>query len=278
MPFIPLYTRKKTYCSFVYHNSKFTGTDAKHKRNEYRIYLNNALEGGRLYIEAADIVIIRKCLPSETLSGEEFFFLDVVKDHSSGLYSGLSRIISKSPIPGGFGMYDGYIDYFEEIASSIIKNGEIKEIEIDKSVTDRIRKSTEQNQKDIFNTATFRDFVLAGYGNACAVTGMKSDDVLGKGLDVVYIKPLHDGGSCMPDNGIALRSDLSMSFINGEFSLTDQYEVLIHPDSSNEMLRSYAMRQISVPHSAFFRPSRESIEYHRSHIFGSFRQGVVNGG
>ena len=53
LPMIPLYTRKKTFCNYVYHNSKYTGTDARHKRNEYRIYLNNVLEGDRIYLEAA---------------------------------------------------------------------------------------------------------------------------------------------------------------------------------------------------------------------------------
>lgn len=270
IPIVPLYTRKKVYCSFVYHNSKYTGTEAKHKRNEYRIYLNNALEGGRIYLEAADIVIIRKCLPSETQSDEAFYFLDVVKDHSSGLYSNLSRIINKSPIPGGFGIYDGYIEYYEELVSSILQNDEVREIEIDKSVTDRIRKSTEENQKEIFNRATFRDFVLAGYGNACAVTGMRSDDILGKGLDVVYIKPLQYGGSCLPENGIALRSDLSVSFVIGEFSLNDDYQVMVHPESTNEKLKTFAFRQIMVPHNSFFRPSKDSMEYHRRYIYGSF--------
>lgn len=95
---------------------------------------------------------------------------------------------------------------------------------------------------------------------------MKADDILGRGLDVVYIKPLLAGGSCMPENGIALRSDLSMSFIIGEFSLTDHYEVLVHPDSTNEKLRSYAFRQINVPHNSFFRPSKETRSYNMSRI------------
>ena len=196
--------------------------------------------------------------------------MDVVKDHSSGLYVNLSRIIEKSPAHGGYGIYDGYIDYFEEQVSSIIHNGEVREVEIDKTVTDRIRKSTEENKKNIFNPATFRDFVLAGYGNACAVTGMRADDILGKGLDVVYIRPLQEGGSCMPDNGIALRSDLSMCFVSGEFTLNDDYQVVVHPESADERLRFLSLRQILVPQNSFFRPSKENLDYHRRFIFGSF--------
>lgn len=271
LPIIPLYTRKKTYCNYVYHNSKYTGTDAKHKRNEYRIYLNNILEGNRLYLEAGDIVVIRKSAFAEIQdAGETVYFMDVIKDHCSGLYVNLSRVIEKSPAHGGFGIYDGYIDYFEEQVASIIRNGEVRDIEIDKSVTDRIMKSTQENRNNIFNPATFRDFVLAGYGNACALTGMKADDILGKGLDVVYIRPLQDGGTCMPDNGIALRSDLSMGFVSGEFSLTNDYQVLVHPESADERLKFLSLRQIMVPQNPFFRPNRDSLEYHRKNIYGSF--------
>ena len=60
LPIIPLYTRLKTYCSYVYHNSKYTGTTAKHARNEYRIYLNNEIENHQLYFTSEDIVIMRK--------------------------------------------------------------------------------------------------------------------------------------------------------------------------------------------------------------------------
>ena len=72
LPFVPLYTRLKTYASYVYHNSKYTGSKAKHPRNEYRIYLNSELENHQLYISAEDIIVMRKSLiPSIGESGEE---------------------------------------------------------------------------------------------------------------------------------------------------------------------------------------------------------------
>ncbi len=273
LPIIPLYTRKKTYCSYVYHNSKYTGSTAKNKRNEYRIYINNAMEGGKLYIEAGDIIIMRKgfSVEKDGINNDGLlYYIDVIKDHTSGIYVNLSRIIEDYPVRGSYGIYDGFIDYFEEQVASISQNGEVKDIEIDKSVTDRIKKSSAENRNNIFNSATFRDFVLAGYGNSCALTGMKADDILGKGLDVVYIRPLYCGGSCMPDNGIALRSDLSYSFVSGEFTLNDDYQVMIHPSSTNKELSPFSLKQILVPQNSFFRPSKESLEYHRNIIFGSF--------
>ena len=84
-------------------------------------------------------------------------------------------------------MYDGELEFFEDQVNDFEANLSTMDIHIDKSVTDRIRKSTDENQANIFNPATFRDFVLAGYGNACAVTGQLAEGILGMGVDVVYI-------------------------------------------------------------------------------------------
>lgn len=116
LPIIPLYSRLKTYCSYVYHNSKYTGTLAKHARNEYRIYLNNEIENHQLYFSSEDIVIFRKSqMASFDESGEEqeVYFLDVVKNHSSAQYLRLSKIIESYPIKGGYGMYDGELDFLK---------------------------------------------------------------------------------------------------------------------------------------------------------------------
>lgn len=274
LPIIPLYSRSKTYCSYVYHNSKYTGTKAKHPRNEYRIYLNSELEGHKLYFEAEDIVIFRKGMhPSYDKDGyeEEFYYIDVIKDHASGNYVRLSRIIEEYPIRGGYGIYDGVLEGFEEKVKAFENGQVITDIHIDKSVTDRINKSTEQNKENIFNPATFRDFVLAGYGNACAVTGQSAESVLGEGIDVVYIRPKTAGGSCFPSNGIALTNKLSVAFVQGMFTLSDDYEVNVHAEVKDEELKGFHLKQIRVPPNPFFKPDLDSIHFHREHIYGSFR-------
>lgn len=273
LPIVPLYSRLKTYCSYVYHNSKYTGTKAKHPRNEYRIYLNSELENHQLYFTAEDIVIFRKStVPSLSKDGEEqyVYYLDVVKDHYSGIYLQLSKIIENYPIRGGYGLYEGTLDFFEKKVSAFEASQMATDIHIDKSVTDRIQKSTDKNKESIFNPATFRDFVLAGYGNACAVTGQYAEGLLGTGVDVVYIKPKSVGGSCMPNNGIALSKDISLAFVQGKFSLSNDYEVIVHPKCHDSMLLPYHLKQIRVPPNSFFRPDRSNIEYHREYIFGSF--------
>ena len=273
LPIVPLYTRLKTYASYVYHNSKYTGTEAKHPRNEYRIYLNNELEAHQLYMSAEDIVVMRNStVPSIGESGEEqyVYYLDVVKDHFSGTYLKLSRIIEEYPIRGGYGMYDGELEFFEKQVAEFEAGHQASDIHIDKSVTDRVRKSTGESQEKIFNPATFRDFVLAGYGNACAVTGQIAEGILGNGVDVVYIMPKSAGGSCLPSNGIALVKNLSLAFVRGEFTLSPRYEVIVHPECKNIELQNYHLKQIRVPPNVFFQPDRLSLKYHMEKIYGSF--------
>lgn len=268
LPIIPLYTGKKTYCNYVYHNDKFNGSSAKHKRNEYRIYLNKELEDHRYLLEAQDIIIMR----SEEIDSDEgqiIYYLDVLQDHSSGDYISLSRYLEGYPINGGYALYDGELPFFEKRIVAV-KNSEYEaDIIIDPTVTKRIEQSNVESRANLFNPATFRDFVLAGYGNACAITGRKLDNALGFGLDVVYIKPRSEGGSCLPSNGLPLTKDYSLLFVQGHFTLTDDYQIIVHPQSDSKFLRSLPT-QMRVPPKALFQPDKESLAYHREHIFGSF--------
>ncbi len=272
LPIIPLYTGRKTYCNYVYHNDKFNGSSAKHKRNEYRIYLNTELENHQYLFEAQDIVIMRSEQIQEGADEEDgqlIYYIDVLKDHTSGDYISLSRYIEDYPINGGYALMDGNLTFFERRIAAIKNNEFASDIIIDPSVTKRIAQNGNDALANLFNPATFRDFVLAGYGNACAITGRKLDNTLGIGIDVVYIKPRADGGSCLPSNGLALTRELSLLFVQGHFTLTDDYQILPHPNSDSEFLRNMPT-QIRVPPKALFQPDKESLAYHREHIFGSF--------
>lgn len=273
LPLIPLFLGKKTYCSYVYHNSKFTGTQASHPRNEYRIYLNNEIEGHQLYFSAGDIVVFRKCSEAiHDLDGkpENAYYVAVLKDHQSSEYFTASKIIEQSPIQGAYGMYEGSLPFIESAITQFEAGSFILDVSLDPSVAKQIEGSSEESQKNIFNAATFRDFVLAGYNNACAITGLKSDSVFSEGIDVVYIRPPETGGSFKPDNGIALSHDYSMAFVQGRFTLSDDYEIIVHPDEKDERLNNQNHTQIRVPAFEMFRPSLENLKYHRDRIFGVY--------
>jgi len=273
LPIIPLYTGKKTYCNFVYHNDKFNGSTAKHKRNEYRIYLNTELEDHRYHFEAEDIMVMRaEDIPDSDgqLGPHTVYYMDVLKNHSSGDYISLSRYIEDYPITGGYAVYEGELEWFETRVAQVKDSQYESDIVIDPTVTKRIEQSSPETRSNLFNPATFRDFVLAGYGNACAVTGRKVDNLMDTGIDVVYIRPTFDGGNCLPGNGLPLAKELSLLFVQGNFTLSDKFEILVHPRNQNPLLDELHLRQIRVPPKAFFQPDRANLEYHREHVYGSF--------
>jgi hypothetical protein len=274
LPIIPLYTGLKTYANYVYHNSKYTGSTAKHPRNEYRIYLNNKIEGTHQYFSPKDIIIMRKSEINSSVgdnkSDDFVYYLDVVKDHTSSLYQKLNAIIDAYPSPGGYALFAGELYPFEDKVSEFESGQKSNGIHIDPSVTERISRCSEEDQTSLFNSSTFRDFVLAGYGNACAVTGKLANSTIGEEVDVVYFIPPYLGGSHLPSNGIALSKNLSLLFVTGEFTLSDRLEIMVHPDSKNELLWKYDSKKIRIPPDHFFRPGTQSITYHREKIYGSF--------
>lgn len=124
-----MYSGKKVYCNCVYHNDKFHGSTAAHPRNEYRIYLNKALENDQLYFRTDDIMIMR----SEEICNEDnelqtVYLMDLIRDHASPEYAQLNDVISNYPIRGGYGIFDGFLPYFERQVEALqLKRGLGKE-------------------------------------------------------------------------------------------------------------------------------------------------------
>ena len=110
LPIIPLYSGKKVYCNYVYHNSKFNAVTSKNNRNEYRIYLNRALENNELFFGAQDIVVMRS---DDTPSADQtFYYLFLIRNHASSEYIRASQIVAESAIKGNYGVYEGELDFF----------------------------------------------------------------------------------------------------------------------------------------------------------------------
>lgn len=89
----PLYSGKKVYCNFVYHNDKFHHSTARHPRNEYRLYLNQELEEGRLLFEQGDIMIMRQAQIEEEDGPQIVYVMDLVKPSAGAFYAECSQII-----------------------------------------------------------------------------------------------------------------------------------------------------------------------------------------
>ena len=137
---IPLYSGKKVYCNYVYHNDKFHGSTAAHPRNEYRIYLNKELENHQLLFKTNDIIVIRGDKVADEDDPEKensIYYLDHVPNDGSALYKMLDNVVSSYPINGGYGIYDGVIKEFEDKVAQISKPDDCEAV-IDDSITKKI--------------------------------------------------------------------------------------------------------------------------------------------
>lgn len=267
LPIISLYLNKKVYCNFVYHNDKFHGSVAAHPRNEYRLYLNKGIENDQLLFMADDIVVIRKGKYKESESIEQnVLYLDIVKPSENiTLYNNLNSIIEKSNIKGGYGLYQGVISEFEEKVSKT--NMQI-DVVVDKTVTEKI----EQNSRisDLFSASTFRDFVMVGYENLCAITGTVIRAPKYMNLEAAHIKPRKHGGLFLPNNGLALSRDMHWAFDIGCFTIDNSYKIIVHEKIESSYLNTFNGKTIRIPDDDFFKPNIENLEYHRNHVFGLF--------
>lgn len=206
LPIIPLYSNKKVYCNYVYHNNKFHGSTATHPRNEYRIYLNKELEEKQLLFTENDLIIIRSSEIIEDGESQTIYYLDYLKNNGAALYDKLNKIIKDYPINGGYGIFEGTISEFEEKIDRLAKLDDCK-VAIDDTVANKIATSVD-NMAALFNTVSFRDFIMVGYDNLCAITGTVIKYESYMNLEAAHIKPKSHGGLFLPNNGMALCRDL----------------------------------------------------------------------
>lgn len=263
MPIISLISNKKIYCNFVYHNDKFHGSQVSNPRNEYRLYLNKGIDENLIF-QKNDIVIMRKGNITNDGNTECVYFLDLIKN-TDELYPFCNNIIENSDINGGYGLYDGIIEAFENKVKSLNQQTEIV---IDASVTKQIE--NEPKVSDLFSSSSFRDFVMVGYKNLCAITGtvIRSQNFIN--LEAAHIKPQSHGGLFLPNNGIALSRDLHWAFDKGFFYINDDYKVIVHDEINSDYLKSFHNKKIRVPDDEFFKPNLDNLHYHRDNIYGLF--------
>lgn len=286
IPIIPLYKKpaKKIYCNFIYHNDKFNVAGGT--RNEYRIYSNNALEEGSLLFQKDDILIFRpekvSALQNDLLSSDapeaavedsNVYFLYRCFERESGLYKYCSALIEESEMRGnGHAIFEGTINEVEK-EIKILRNKSLDEIDtvIDDTVTAKAQTGNIDAMASLFNSVSFRDFVMTGYDYKCAITGNVIRYGSFMNLEAAHIWPRSHQGLYLPSNGIALCRDMHWAFDKGMFTVDDNLRVIVHPDIESDYLKQYNRKQLFIPQNAFFRPDINNLHYHQSNIFGLFK-------
>jgi hypothetical protein len=271
LPIITLYSGKKVYCNYIYHNDKFHGSTAAHPRNEYRIYLNKELENGQLLFAEGDILIFRKHeIENEESEKQTVYYMDLLKDTSSMIYKACNDMIKSSPINGGYAFYEGIISEFEDKVIAIKGQGETS-IAIDKTVTNKVMQdNTIASMAGLFNPVTFRDFVMVGYEHLCAVTRTVIKYNTYTNLEAAHIMPKSHGGLFLPSNGLALTRDVHWAFDKGFFTLDDDMRMIVHEKVESTYLQSFNKKTIYLPQNTFFLPDLNNMRYHRENVYGLF--------
>jgi len=277
---IPILTdegQKKVYCSLVYHNDKFHGSTAKQPRNEYRLYLNTTIDPDRHYFNPSDIVVFSKLMDEN----DEFVYQMNLFTANDENYSVLNEVIENAPLRGAHALFEQELDFInvvEEVQADILVPEEVKKTiqaqdeelkdEIGESSIEQIEQSRGAN---LFNSSSFRDFVLLGYQGRCAITNEVISYERLNNLEAAHIKPKAHTGSFLPCNGIAMSRDMHWAFDKGMFTINEDYRVQVHDDIRETCLNKYHNQIISLPKDDFFKPEKLFLAYHQSNIFGLFK-------
>lgn len=267
IPVYPLYCEDKVYCRFVYHNDKYHESIVDHPRDEYRLYLNREVQGGRLLFHPNGIVILRLVDEEDVDKG---VLLDYVDPSQGDYYWNYRNLLSSCLVAkDSYGLYEGIISEFEsKVPQEVSIPRDVKIAQQDIAYVDQ----HPNELKDLFTDVSFRDFLLVVYGKKCAITRTSISYQSLLNLEAAHIRPKAHGGSFLPSNGVLLCRDMHWAFDHGFLALTDDYHILVSKKVTSEALSPYEGKKIIVPSEPFFRPDVESIRWHRKHVFEKFGQ------
>jgi putative restriction endonuclease len=116
---------------------------------------------------------------------------------------------------------------------------------------------------------------LDSYGHACAVSQLKFAFTGVVEAQAAHIIAKEVNGTDDPRNGLALSRTAHWAFDQGIFTITDQYEVQIHPkalfaDHRNFQLFDLDKKNILLPNDDSYLPHPDALRWHRENVFGKF--------
>lgn len=279
LPIIPPNSNQKIYCSYVFHNSKYHGHIAKGTRNEYRLYLNSKIDPKRSYFKPNDIVVFNKIEAEQNISLYQILLFRVGDNN----YQTLNNMISTSNLSGGHALIKEELSFIESSTLDIealetvipdeVKNDiQKRQVILSKDSVENIEKTKGAN---LFNSVSFRDFVLLGYENKCAITNEAIFYDKLTNLEAAHIKPKSHSGSFLPCNGIAMSRDIHWAFDKGMFTINEDYSITVHEELKNTLLNKYDNKKIKIPTEDFFKPEKNFLQYHKEKVFGLFKHSGV---
>lgn len=121
----------------------------------------------------------------------------------------------------------------------------------------------------------FRGIVLANYDHSCAVLGSKFSYGNFTEAQAGHIIGKNVRGTDDPRNGIALSHSAHWAFDQGVFTISDQYEVVLHPKAKDANHRLFPLmdmdgKPIGLPAEESCYPHPDALEWHQKEVFGKF--------
>lgn len=268
----------KVLCTMDYHNQKFADiTYAKnHPRDEVRFYMNVNIDPD-LYFEADDYAVFEKISNVD----ETIYSLTRVRIGEPG-YDILSNYMAQSAQQSHV-LVENELSFIKQPtigfdAPITISDDANRLIESEnKIIIEHIEEDDETFEQKygsaLFNSASFRDFVMNAYQYKCAIThkAIRYKDLLN--LEAAHIKPQAHNGKFLPCNGIAMSRDMHFAFDKGFFTIGDDYTVIVSEKLHGDWFyQEYNGTKIFVPEVDYFRPEKRFLHYHQEHVFNTFQQ------
>ncbi len=121
----------------------------------------------------------------------------------------------------------------------------------------------------------FKDVVLDQYDYKCAATGVKyhSENLIE--AQAAHIISKSNKGSDDPRNGITLSRTAHWAFDTGMFTISDQFEIVVHPKANLASTNKFPIldmngEQINLPSDENYYPHKEALDWHRKEVFDRF--------
>lgn len=121
----------------------------------------------------------------------------------------------------------------------------------------------------------FKNVVLEQYGFTCAISGMHYHSEHHVEAQAAHIIAKHHKGTDDPRNGIALSRTAHWAFDQGMLTISDQYEIVVHPKARHATIRNFPLldlhgQQINRPDDKAFWPHTTALEIHKTEVFDRF--------
>jgi len=96
--------------------------------------------------------------------------------------------------------------------------------------------------------------------------------------DAAHIIGKGERGTDDPRNGLALSKSVHWAFDQGIFTISDQYEIILHPEARRASSQAFPLletdrKRITLPTDPAYYPHQEALAWHREERFGRFAKG-----